>query len=177
MAVNIADLFEHAVDLMPERLAVVAADRRASFAQLEARANKLAHHLAKHGVEPGSHVGIYAHNSIEFVETMLAVYKLRAVAVNVNYRYVENELRYLFGNADLVALVHDRRYADRVAAVLPHVPVLRTVVVIEDGSDTSYEGVGFAAALAAGSPDRDFPPRSGDDLYILYTGGTTGNPK
>ncbi len=174
---NIADLFEHAVDLMPERLAVVAADRRASFAQLEARANKLAHHLAKHGVEPGSHVGIYAHNSIEFVETMLAVYKLRAVAVNVNYRYVENELRYLFGNADLVALVHERRYASRVANVLPDVPTLKHLVVIEDGSVEPYAGTAYEAALEQESEAREFGERSPDDVYILYTGGTTGYPK
>jgi 3-oxocholest-4-en-26-oate---CoA ligase len=167
MASNIADLFEHAVDAFPERLAIACGDREVTFAELEQRANRLAHHLSGQGVGTGMHVGVYARNSIEAVTALLAVYKLRAVAINVNYRYVESELRYLFTDADLVALVHDRRYTDRVTAVVPDVPALRTVVVIEDD--------GFD--IPESSPARDFGPRTADDRYVLYTGGTTGNPK
>jgi 3-oxocholest-4-en-26-oate---CoA ligase len=180
MALNIADLFEHAVDLVPDRVALVCGDDRRTFAQLEENANRLAHHLHEHGVTPGTHVGIQCQNSIEAVQAILAAYKLRAVAVNVNYRYVEGELRYLFQNADLVALVHDRRYTDRVASVLPDVPTLGHVVVVDDDSGAPVpagHGVDYAAALAGGSPDRDFGARSGDDTYVLYTGGTTGMPK
>lgn len=159
---------------------MVCGGRQVTFAELEQRANRLAHHLAAHGVGEGSHVGVYSRNSIEAIETMIATYKLRAVAINVNYRYVQNELRGIFENADLVALVHERSYAPRVAEVLPDAPLLRHVVVVDDGSDeefAGYGGVSYADALAAGSPDRDFPARSADDRYILYTGGTTGNPK
>jgi 3-oxocholest-4-en-26-oate---CoA ligase len=177
MASNIADLFEHAVDAFPERLAVACGDREVSFAELEEHANRLAHFLSDRGVAAGQHVGVYARNSVEAVTALLAVYKLRAVAINVNYRYVENELRYLFTDADLVALVHDRRYAERVAGVLPDTPEVRTVVVIDDESGLPYDGVAYADALAAGSPDRDFPARTPDDHYLLYTGGTTGYPK
>jgi 3-oxocholest-4-en-26-oate---CoA ligase len=177
MASNIADLFEHAVDAFPERLAVACGDREVTFAELEEHANRLAHYLSGQGIGAGSHVGLYVRNSVEAMTALLAAYKLRAVAINVNYRYVENELRYLFADADLVALVHDRGYAERVAAVLPDTPDLRTVVVIEDGSGVPYDAVSYADALAAGSPERDFPARSGDDRYVLYTGGTTGNPK
>jgi 3-oxocholest-4-en-26-oate---CoA ligase len=177
VALNIADLVEHSVDSVPERVAVICGDRRVTFAELEARANRLAHHLAKHGVGPGAHVGVYARNSIEAVETMVAAYKLRAVAINVNYRYVENELRYIFDNADLVALVHERSYAPRVAAVRPDTPALAHVVVIDDGSDTEYAGTSYEDALRDGSPTRDFGERSADDHYVLYTGGTTGSPK
>ena len=132
------------------------------------------------GVGPGDHVGIYGLNSNEFVETILAAYKLRAVPINVNYRYVEAELRYLFDNADLVALVHDAQYAPRIAAVRESLPMLRHLIAIDDGSGTDCTAIGsvpYDDALAAASPARDFDPRSDDDIYILYTGGTTGMPK
>jgi acyl-CoA synthetase (AMP-forming)/AMP-acid ligase II len=177
MALNIADLFEHAVDLMPDRTAVLCGERRFTFAALEERANRLAHHLARHGVGPGSHVGVFLRNRAETLETMLAAYKLRAVAINVNYRYVRDELRYVFDNADLVALVHERRTAGVVAEVLPEVPGLRHVVVVDDGGDEPGHGHDYETALAAEHAERDFPARSADDLYILYTGGTTGKPK
>lgn len=168
MALNIADIFEHAADSFPDRTAIACGDRQVTFAQLDERANRLAHHLAKSGVGVGSHIGVYVRNSIEAVETLLAIYKLRAVAINVNYRYVENELRYLFIDSDMVALVHDEQYSEKVAAVLPHTPAVQATVVI---------GAGYEELLAASSPERDFGERSPDDLYILYTGGTTGQPK
>jgi len=177
---NLADLFEAAVDAFGDRQYIVAGGTRRTYAQLEERANRLAHHLAAQGIGPGDHVGIYALNSVEWVETAWAVFKLRAVWININYRYVEDELRYLFANADLKALVHQRQYGPNVAALLPELPELRHVIVIDDDSrepDPVHDAVGFEEAIAAGSPERDFPPRSGEDLYILYTGGTTGLPK
>jgi acyl-CoA synthetase (AMP-forming)/AMP-acid ligase II len=180
VAYNIADLFEHAVDRTPDRTALICGGRKATFAQLEERANRLAHHLADQGIGQGSHIGVYSRNSIEAVETMLAAYKLRAVAINVNYRYVPAELRYLFDNADLTALVHERRYSDFVAEVLPDIPDLRHVLVVDDGSDADYSpygGIEYESAVDSGDPGRDFPERSSDDLYLLYTGGTTGKPK
>jgi 3-oxocholest-4-en-26-oate---CoA ligase len=180
MEFNLADLFEAAVDAFPEREYLVAEGRRLTYAQMEEQANRLAHHLAAHGVGAGDHVGIYALNSVEWVETAWAVFKLRAVWVNINYRYVHDELRYLFTNADLIALVHQRQFSPRVAALLPELPSLRHIVVIDDDSqepDPSPDAVGFEEALEGASPERDFGPRSGDDLYILYTGGTTGMPK
>ncbi|MFI5495200.1 acyl-CoA synthetase [Actinoplanes sp. NPDC051859] len=180
MAANIADLFEHAVDAFGDRIAVACGDRSVSFADLEADANRLAHFLASRGVGAGDHVGLYAGNSIDAVAAMLAVYKLRAAVVNINYRYVENELQFLFADADLTALIHDRKYAPRVANVRPATSGLHTVVALPDGSDADLAAAGsmpYADALAAGEPIRDFPERSGDDLYLLYTGGTTGYPK
>jgi 3-oxocholest-4-en-26-oate---CoA ligase len=180
MALNIADLFEHAVDLVPDRVALICGETRLTYAELESNANRLAHHLREHGVTKGSHVGVQCQNSVEAVQAILAAYKLRAVAINVNYRYVENELRYLFDNADLVALVHDRRYTDRVARVLPDTPKLAHVLVVDDDSDATVpdgHGVDYHAALAESSPERDFDERSADDTYVLYTGGTTGMPK
>jgi 3-oxocholest-4-en-26-oate---CoA ligase len=178
MALNFADLFEHAADAFGDRTAVISADRQVTYRELDERTNQLAHHLASLGVRPGEHVGLYAHNSVEATETILACCKLRAVAININYRYTETELRYMFGDADLVALVCDRQYAPRAAAASASLPGLLGTIVIEDGSGA---GIGsatpYAAALAAGSPSRDLPPRSSDDIYIIYTGGTTGYPK
>src|SRR3954454_4390906 len=180
MEFNLADLFENAVDAFGDREYLVADGRTRTYAEMDARANRLAHYLAARGVGPGDHVGIYAYNSVEWIETLWAVFKLRAVWVNINYRYVEDELRYLFDNADLVALVFQREFAPRVAGVLDELPMLRHAIVIEDGSGTDLGGldaVDFEAAVASGSPERDFGPRSPDDRYILYTGGTTGMPK
>src|SRR5512139_2055385 len=101
---------------------------------MEERANRLAHHLQAHGVGPGDHVGIYALNSVEWVETLWAVFKLRAVWININYRYVADELRYLFDNADLKALVHQRQYAPLVANVRDAMPLLRHTIVVDDDS-------------------------------------------
>ena len=184
MAINIADLFEHAVDAVPDRPVIQVADRKVTYTELEADANRLAHFLADRGVGAGDHVGIYAKNSVEHVVALLAVFKIRAVAINVNYRYVENELNYLFDNSDMVALLHERPYAPLVAATAPKHEKLTTVVAMPDptepGSDVdiaSYGGISWDDALAGQSAERDFGARSGDDVYIVYTGGTTGFPK
>ena len=103
MALNIADLFEHAVDAVPDRVALICGDEQLTYAQLEAKANRLAHYLIDQGVKTDDHVGLYCQNSIEHVVAMLGIVKARAVIVNVNYRYVEGELRYLFDNSDMVA--------------------------------------------------------------------------
>jgi acyl-CoA synthetase (AMP-forming)/AMP-acid ligase II len=175
---NIADLFEATTDAVPEREALVAGAARRTYAELDARANRLAHHLGAQGVGPGQHVGIHAFNCAEFVEAMIACYKLRAVPVNVNYRYVEAELRYLFDNADLVALIHQQQFGPRVAAVRAELPGLRHALAIADDSGEPLgDSVAYEDALAAANPERDFGPRSPDDHYILYTGGTTGMPK
>src|SRR5664279_1003781 len=145
MAWNIADLTEHIVDTVPDRIALIVADEPRTYGELEERANRLAHHLAAQGIGPGDHVGIYGFNSHGFVETIFAAYKLRAVPINVNYRYVEAELRYLFENADLVALVHDAQFAPRIAAVRDSLPLLRHLVAIEDSSGEDFSAIGSVA--------------------------------
>jgi len=180
VALNIADLAEHAIDAVPDRVALISGDEQLTYAELEDKANRLAHYLIDHGVKKDDKVGLYCRNRIEIVIGMLGIVKAGAILVNINFRYVEGELKYLFENSDMVALIHERRYADRVANVLPETPNVTTVLVVEDGSEddySSYGGVEFETALAEGAPERDFGPRSEDDIYLLYTGGTTGFPK
>jgi len=180
VALNIADLAEHAIDAVPDRVALICADEQLTYAQLEEKANRLAHYLIDRGVKKDDKVGLYCRNRIEIVIAMLGIVKAGAILVNVNFRYVEGELRYLFDNSDMVALVHERRYSDRVANVLPDTPNVKTTLVVEDDSDNDFErygGVEFYSAIAQGSPERDFGERSADDIYLLYTGGTTGFPK
>ena len=180
MALNIADLAEHAIDAVPDRVALISGGEQLTYAELEDKANRLAHYLIDQGVKPDDKVGLYCRNRIEIVIAMLGIVKAGAILVNVNFRYVEGELKYLFDNSDMVALVHERRYADRVANVLPETPNVKTVLVVEDGSDDDYQrygGVEFYSAFADSSPERDFGPRSEDAIYLLYTGGTTGFPK
>ena len=186
MALNIADLAEHAIDAVPDRVALICGDDQLTYAQLEEKANRLAHYLIDQGVKKDDKVGLYCRNRIEIVIAMLGIVKAGAILVNVNFRYVEGELRYLFENSDMVALVHERQYADRVANVLPDTPHVKTILVVNDspagsaGGDNDFQrygGVEFYSALAQGSPERDFGERSADDIYLLYTGGTTGFPK
>ena len=177
MEFNLADLFERVVDRVPDATAIVAGERRLTFAGLDARANRLAHHLADAGIGPGDFVGLHLVNGTEYLEGMLACFKLRAVPVNVNWRYVEAELRYLYDDAGLVGLLYTRKFADAVAAALPAIADARVVLQVDDGTHTPGPGKPYEAALAASSPDRSFPARTADDLYCVYTGGTTGMPK
>ena len=126
MALNIADLAEHAIDAVPDRVALICGDDQLTYAQLEEKANRLAHYLLDQGVKKDDKVGLYCRNRNEIVIAMLGIVKAGAILVNVNYRYVEGELRYLFDNSDMVALVHERQYADRVANVVPDTPSVKT---------------------------------------------------
>ncbi|MEU8795388.1 acyl-CoA synthetase [Streptomyces sp. NPDC048643] len=189
MEYNLADLFESVVDVVPDREALVyvdhpgtGAEQRLTYAELDAAANRLAHHLIDSGIRPGEHLGLHLYNGVEYLQTVLACVKARVVPVNVNYRYVEEELAYLYQDADLVALVFDAEFTERVAAARPRAARLRHLVRVGAGAEDPHgaslpDVVEFDAAAAAGSPERGFPARSADDQFIIYTGGTTGMPK
>jgi acyl-CoA synthetase (AMP-forming)/AMP-acid ligase II len=187
MEFNHADLFEGLADAIGDRVAVVCGAApagggppgpylRLTYAELDAHANRLAHHLESAGVEAGQHVGIQLYNGIEYIASVLAALKIRAVPINVNYRYVESELLYLYRDSDIVALLFDVEFADRVAATAPRAPALRHLVSV-GGASAVPDAVPYEEALAAQPGARGFPARSGDDVYIIYTGGTTGMPK
>ncbi|MDQ1468444.1 MAG: 3-oxocholest-4-en-26-oate---CoA ligase, partial [Actinomycetota bacterium] len=178
---NFADLFEMAADKVPDRVAIIDKRREITYRELDERATRFAHALQAAGIQAGDHVGVLATNCIEWVEAMYGIYKIRARVVNVNFRYVEEEMRYLFDNSDLVALVYQREYGPIVAAARDAQPKLQHFYRIEwdgsDADDSQLDPIEFEAAIASGSPERDFGERSDDDVYLLYTGGTTGMPK
>src|SRR4029077_15177067 len=130
MEVNLADLWERVADTVPDHEAFVYADRRLTFAEADARATQLANALAARGIGPGDHVACFLFNSIEYLEVMLAAFKLRAVPINVNYRYVEDELRYLLDDADARAVVFHREFSPKLAAIRAPLPGLHTYVAV-----------------------------------------------
>jgi len=185
---NLADLFEIVVDTVPDRLALVAGDARFTYAGLDARANRFAGHLLGRGLAPGTHVGILARNRAEWVEAMIGCYKARCVPINLNYRYVAPELRYVVDNADLEVLVYERELGQLVADALDGLVRDRPLylLVVEDGTPPAPDPVHtvtgaapsrYEQALADAADGRPGVARSADDLYVLYTGGTTGMPK
>jgi 3-oxocholest-4-en-26-oate---CoA ligase len=165
---QLADAFEVVADATPNNLALVTEDHELTYAQLDERATRLANHLASVGIKEGEHVAIHASNCVEWVESFYACCKLGAVSINVNFRYVAAELRYLYDNADCVAVIVGPDYAGAVAEVTASMPSVRYVLEI---------GEQYEAALAAASPERQPRQRSADELYLIYTGGTTGMPK
>jgi acyl-CoA synthetase (AMP-forming)/AMP-acid ligase II len=164
---NLGDLFEGVVDEVRERLAVVAGSTRLSFGELDERANRLAHVLDAHGVGPGDHVALALRNGNEYLEAMVAAFKLRAIPINVNTRYTEDELRYLMADAAPRLVIHEPDLGHRITAALTDRPPTPCIA----------RGTAYETALAASDPARPVIERSGDDRYLLYTGGTTGLPK
>ena len=176
---NIADLMESLADAIPDSEALVSGSVRRTFKTLDERATQLAHFLRERGVKPGHLVGLHMWNGHEFVEALLACLKLRAVPININYRYVAHELRYMIEDAELGVLFTQRAFLPMVAEAREGTNTLHTVIYLEDesGEANPVDAKEYEASLQSGSTVRDFEERSGDDLYIVYTGGTTGKPK
>lgn len=179
MEFNAADIFEGVVQRIPDREAVVLGETRLTYKELDARANKAAHALKKLNISKGSHIGIYAFNCIEWLEIMLGAYKLCAIPININYRYVEEELKYLMNNADIEAIFFHQQFSNKLNNIADALPLLKTYVSINDGSDAKSDlvCVDYEALIEHESEEQVPQLRSGDDQYILYTGGTTGMPK
>ena len=173
MALNIADLAEHAIDAVPDRVALICGDEQLTYAQLEEKANRLAHYLLDQGVKKDDKVGLYCRNRIEIVIAMLGIVKAGAILVNVNFRYVEGELKYLFENSDMVALVHERRYADRVANVLPETPNVKTILV---GRGRQRRRLSSATAASSSTPRSSRARPSATSASAAPTTSTCSTP-
>ena len=180
MEFNAADIFEGVVDRVPDREAIVHGSTRLTYKELDARSNKAANALKKLGIKKGSHIGIYAFNCVEWLEIMLGAYKLCAIPININYRYVEEELKYLIENADMEAIFYHKQFSKKLQNIKGQLPLLKSFICINDHSDDEdaiEESFEFENLIINEDESRLKVQRSGDDQYILYTGGTTGMPK
>jgi fatty-acyl-CoA synthase len=175
-----------------DREFVIQGNRRYTYAQIVERSNRLAAYLHSRGLgcrtersELAGHevgqdlLGIYAYNGPEYIEGMLGAWRARVAPFNVNYRYVKAELQYLLADSGATALLYHAAFAPRVAEVLPKLPALRVLIQIADGSgnDLVHGAVDYESIVASGSAEPPPVEPSPDDLYVLYTGGTTGMPK
>ena len=192
---NIAAAHEAIAAAVPDRTALAFRDRRFTYAELTERTRRLAHALHDRGLgarpegraglagheSHQDHLAIYAHNGNEYLEGMLGAFKARVAPVNVNYRYVAEELRYLLADSGATAILYHSAFASTLAEVLPDLPRLTVLLQVADesGHHLLPGAEWYEDALAAASPERPAwaDEWSPDDLYILYTGGTTGLPK
>jgi acyl-CoA synthetase (AMP-forming)/AMP-acid ligase II len=176
---NFADLWERIAQRFGDSDALVQGTRRISWAGMDRRANGLASHLLEAGAGQQDKVALYLYNCPEYMEASFAAYKAGLVPVNTNYRYLDDELAYLWDNADAVAVIFHSAFSDRVDAVRSRVPKVRTWIWVDDGHGscpewaTPYEEASLEASGRTEAPWG----RSGDDILMIYTGGTTGMPK
>jgi fatty-acyl-CoA synthase len=176
---NYANVWESIAQAIPERPAQVQGPRTISWAEFDQRADALARHLIEAGLTKGSKVAGYTFNCPEYLETYYAAFKGAFAPVNTNYRYVADELIYLFDNADAEAIVFDVRFAETVDAIRGRLPKVKAwIAVAQPGHPVPPFAQDYEAIVSQKGP-RAIPPwgRSNDDLLILYTGGTTGMPK
>ncbi|MDY7100531.1 MAG: AMP-binding protein [Actinomycetota bacterium] len=181
MRTHFGAIWESVADAVGDQAAIVQGERRVSWRDYEQRAARLTTALLDAGVVPGSKVGMYLYNSPEYAETNFAAIKCRAVPINVNYRYLGDELRYLLDDADIEVLVFHSSLGDRVRAVRDRAPGLRLLIEVDDGpaadGTAHVDGaIGYDELQATTAPAARIEPQ-GDELYIFYTGGTTGMPK
>lgn len=176
---NLADLFESIVDHFGDDEALVA-KKSYSYNELDRSANRVAHYFIDQGLGAKDHIGIFAYNRAEWIICMLAAFKIRAVPININYRYTAKELLYICENADLKALIYEEQLSKPVATVSTQYPALHSMIYLPD-KDSDHEPLKNATSwdllMQSTHTERNFAPRSSDDLYVLYTGGTTGYPK
>ena len=175
---NLADIFELVVQAVPDRIAFGCGEQKLTFKQLDERANQLGNALRSRGIGRGDNVGIQLYNCAEYLEAFFACSKIGAIPVNVNYRYVADELQGLFNSLHLRGLVFGAEFDAAVQTVIPQVPTLRLALRVGGEAVTLPRCVQpYESVLAEGSKELSDPGRSDEDIFMLCTGGTTGLPK
>jgi len=192
MEFSFPQVFDTLASAMPDRELLVWRDRRLTYSQVHERSRRLAGYLHSRGLgcrierdelaghESGQdHVGLYLYNGNEYLEGMLGCWYTRAASLNVNYRYVEEELQYLFDNSGARAIIYNAVFAPQVAAVRERLPKVELLIQVADdsGNELLAGAVDYEEVLASAPALPDSVEPSPDDLYVLYTGGTTGMPK
>ncbi len=175
---HFATAYEIIADTVPDRLALICEGETRTWAEYDDRAARIAAVLDAHGLGKDSKAGIYLHNSNEYLEVQYGVFKISGCPINVNYRYQEEELVYLLNNADAEAVIFQATYADRIASIRDRLEKVRCFIQVDDDSGTPLldGALAYEDAIAGVDPLPRIE-RSGDDIYMLYTGGTTGMPK
>ena len=177
MSFNFGDMIEAVEAAIPaDRIALAHGEQVVSWGELARRSNALARALIERGLAPGERFAFYAYNSADYLIALMACWKARGAHVNVNYRYVADELAYILADSDATVLIYDARLRDAVAAVVDHSPLVRTFVEIGGDGATPAFAEPFDALVAGDGAPLGIARDPGDHFFI-YTGGTTGMPK
>ena len=177
MAMQFANVWERVSDTVGDNIALINGDNELSWSQLDVKAAKIATILEEYGLKSDSKVGIYLHNSNEYLEAQYGVFKIEGVPINVNYRYKENELIYLLDNADAEAVFFQGCYSERIKAIKDQLPKIKVYIQIDDGTEPLMEGaIDYESSISSSKEQNRFD-RTEENIYMLYTGGTTGMPK
>jgi 3-oxocholest-4-en-26-oate---CoA ligase len=176
---NYGDVWETVADLQPDAIAVTQGERHVPWSEFDRGADGMAQFLLDLGVVQQDKVAVYLYNCPEYLQTLFAAVKVGLVPVNTNYRYGDDELSYLWDNADAVAVVFHGAFSDRIERILDRVPKVKGWIWVDDGSGPCPDWATPYDEAAKSASGRTAAPwgRSGDDLFMLYTGGTTGMPK
>lgn len=183
---HLAEYFEALAEAIPDRTALIVEGQKKTYTDLDKLANQVGHFFTKHGVAKNDHVALYLLNSVEHVTAIIGLLKISAPSINVNYRYTGPELKHILNDSDSVAvLVDEPEHQEILASILPDLTKLRTVMVVGySATDVLCEAAKAAdvalvhfADYIHESDEMDFTGRSGDDIFVMYTGGTTGYPK
>ncbi len=177
MEYHFATIWESITDVLAEQTAIVHGDRRFTWAQFDDRAARIAAAYVAAGLGPDSKIGLYLYNGNEYLEAQYAAFKMRGVPINVNYRYVDEELVYLLDNADAEALVFHSSLGDRVERIRGRLPKLKLLIEVDDGTTGQVPGASGYEPVITGQQPMPRIAREENDTYMLYTGGTTGMPK
>ena len=177
MEAQYASVWEKNSDVIPDKIALICGDNEVTWREYDQRAAKLATLLTNSGLGDDSKVGLYLHNSNEYLESQYSVFKIKGVPINVNYRYKEEELIYLLENSDSEAIFYQSCYAEQIASIKDKLPKVKLYIQVDDKTNETLDfAQDYESAISECQP-MERQERSEDNIYMLYTGGTTGMPK